>query len=30
VARHLANIDRKLGVDSRADLSAYALRHGLL
>ena len=29
VARHLANIYRKLGVDSRATLTAFALRHGL-
>jgi predicted ATPase/DNA-binding CsgD family transcriptional regulator len=30
VARHLANIYRKLGVDSRAKLTAYALQHGLI
>jgi DNA-binding NarL/FixJ family response regulator len=29
VARHLSNIHRKLGVDSRAKLTAFALRHGL-
>jgi predicted ATPase/DNA-binding CsgD family transcriptional regulator len=29
-ARHIANIYRKLGVDSRAKLTAYALRHGLV
>jgi DNA-binding CsgD family transcriptional regulator len=30
VARHLANVYRKLGVDSRADLTAFAVRHGLV
>jgi DNA-binding CsgD family transcriptional regulator len=30
VARHLANIYGKLGVDSRASLSAYAHRQGLI
>jgi DNA-binding CsgD family transcriptional regulator len=30
VARHLANIYRKLGVDTRAKVTAYALRHGLV
>jgi len=30
VARHIANIYRKLGVDSRATLTAYALQHGLI
>jgi DNA-binding NarL/FixJ family response regulator len=29
VARHLANIYRKLGVDSRAKLTAFALQHDL-
>jgi DNA-binding NarL/FixJ family response regulator len=29
-ARHLANIHRQLGVDSRATLTAYALQHGLI
>jgi DNA-binding CsgD family transcriptional regulator len=29
VARHVANIYGKLGVDSRARLTAYALQHGL-
>jgi DNA-binding CsgD family transcriptional regulator len=29
VARHLANIYRKLGVNSRATLTAFALRHSL-
>ncbi len=30
VARHLTNIYRKLGVDSRAKLTAFALRHDLV
>ncbi|MDQ2651771.1 MAG: LuxR C-terminal-related transcriptional regulator, partial [Chloroflexota bacterium] len=30
VARHIANIYRKLDIDSRAKLAAYALRQGLL
>jgi len=30
VARHIANIYRKLGVDSRAKLTAYALQHDLI
>jgi DNA-binding CsgD family transcriptional regulator len=30
VARHLANVYRKLGVDSRATLTTYALEHGLV
>jgi DNA-binding CsgD family transcriptional regulator len=30
VARHIANIYRKLDVDSRATLTAYALQHGLM
>jgi non-specific serine/threonine protein kinase len=30
VARHIANIYRKLDVDSRATLTAYALRHELV
>jgi non-specific serine/threonine protein kinase len=30
VARHIANIYRKLDIDSRAKLAAYALRHDLL
>jgi predicted ATPase/DNA-binding CsgD family transcriptional regulator len=30
VARHIANIYRKLGVDSRAKVTAYALQHGLV
>ncbi|MFN8677612.1 MAG: LuxR C-terminal-related transcriptional regulator [Thermomicrobiales bacterium] len=30
VARHIANIYRKLDIDSRAQLAAYALQHDLL
>jgi DNA-binding CsgD family transcriptional regulator len=30
VARHLANIYWKLGVDSRARLTAYAIEHDLV
>jgi non-specific serine/threonine protein kinase len=30
VARHIANIYRKLDVDSRAKLTAFALQHGLV
>jgi DNA-binding CsgD family transcriptional regulator len=30
VARHVANLFRKLGVDSRARATAYAHRHGLI
>jgi DNA-binding NarL/FixJ family response regulator len=29
-ARHIANIYRKLDVDSRAKVTAYALQHGLV
>jgi predicted ATPase/DNA-binding CsgD family transcriptional regulator len=30
VARHVANIYNKLGVDSRAKMTAFALQHGLI